>query len=60
MRKLVLMAVLIATVVIPWWFSRERVRRSGLQWTVSAWIAFILAWALLGPRIFFMYPPSDE
>jgi hypothetical protein len=60
MRKLVLMAILIVTAVIPWWFARERSRRNGLRWTVGAWVAFIVVWALYGPRIFFMYPPTDE
>lgn len=54
MRKLVLLAPLIAMVVIPYFTSKARSPQAGLRKTIYWTLAFFVVWSLIGPHIHLM------
>ena len=60
MRKLILMSVLFASVAAPWRFAGDPSAQRGIRQTVKFMVIFLVAWAIIGTRLFFMAPaPVD-
>jgi hypothetical protein len=60
MRKLILMSVLFVTVAAPWRFAGDPVPQRGVRRTVKFMVIFLIAWAVCGTRLFFLFPaPAD-
>ena len=60
MRKLILMSVLLVTVVAPWRFAGDPRAPRGMRRTVIFMVLFLVAWAVCGPRLFFLVPPPAD
>jgi hypothetical protein len=60
MRKLILMSVIFVSVAVPWRFAGDPRPQRGLKQTVIFMVLFIVAWTIVGTRLFFMAPaPVD-
>jgi hypothetical protein len=56
MQKLLLMSVMFVPVLVPIWLSRKGSAARGLRRTTIVTTAFLIGWALIGPRLFFLFP----
>jgi hypothetical protein len=60
MRKLILMSVLVMSVAAPWRYAREPNAQRGVSRTVRFMVLFLVAWAVIGTRLFFLAPPPAD
>lgn len=56
MRKLIILAPIIVLIILPFIASKAASPNAGLRKTIYGIIIFLIVWALLGPRIYFMLP----
>lgn len=59
MRKFLSISVIALPVVIPIWASKDRTARRGLRRTVWGVLAFFVAWAVIGSRLYLASPGSE-
>ncbi len=59
MRKLMLMSILFATVIIPMLAARNPNARRGVRNTIVLMSVFIALWAMALSHFFFLFPAAE-